>query len=79
MFVKSKLKKACFCTDVLVNKVAFGRGDSSQSIHFEGVNCNGSEARLPECHNGGIGQHDCTHDEDVAIICDVPYQGRPIV
>ena len=56
--------------------MVFGRGDSSQLVHFEGVNCSGSEARLLECNNSGLGQHDCTHDEDVGVICDVPLQGK---
>lgn len=62
--------------EVLINNVAFGDGDLSQVIHFEGAKCNGSEARLVECYNGGLGEHDCTHDEDVGIICDVPFRGR---
>ena len=64
-----------FSSDVLVNSVVFGTGDSSQLIHFEGAHCNGTEARLSDCRNSGFGQHDCSHEEDVGIICDVPFQG----
>ncbi len=47
----------------------FGSGVSSQSIWLDDVSCNGSESQLIDCSHAGIGFHNCTHSEDVRIVC----------
>ena len=44
-------------------------GSGTGRIWLDDVSCRGSETRLTSCSNRGIGVHDCTHTEDVAIYC----------
>jgi len=44
-------------------------GSGTGQIWLDEVNCRGSETRLTSCPNRGIGVHDCSHSEDVAIYC----------
>lgn len=44
-------------------------GSGTGLIWLDDVNCRGSETRLTSCSNRGIGVHDCSHSEDVAIYC----------
>ena len=46
----------------------FGAG--SGPIHYDDVTCNGTEARLADCSNLGIGIHNCGHSEDAGVRCD---------
>ena len=43
--------------------------DSSQPIHLDDVNCNGTETSLLNCSHQGIGRHNCVHSEDAGVIC----------
>ncbi|XP_031649178.1 deleted in malignant brain tumors 1 protein-like [Oncorhynchus kisutch] len=45
----------------------FGKG--SGSILLDNVACMGSEGSLLECNSGGIGNHNCGHDEDASVTC----------
>ncbi|XP_055788798.1 deleted in malignant brain tumors 1 protein-like [Salvelinus fontinalis] len=47
-------------------------GEGSGSILLDDVACMGSEGSLLECSSGGIGNHDCGHDEDASwgTVCD---------
>ena len=47
----------------------FGPGRSSQTIWLDDVACRGSESQLVDCSHAAIGEEDCTHSEDVGIIC----------
>uniref|UniRef100_A0A673ZTU4 Soluble scavenger receptor cysteine-rich domain-containing protein SSC5D n=1 Tax=Salmo trutta TaxID=8032 RepID=A0A673ZTU4_SALTR len=44
-------------------------GEGSSSILLDDVACMGSEGSLLECSSGGIGNHDCGHDEDASVTC----------
>lgn len=46
----------------------FGNGDISEPIYFDNVFCNGDENNLYECSYSL--SHDCTHLEDVGIVCN---------
>ena len=47
----------------------FDPAASSQSIWLADVACNGSESRLIDCSHAGIGIENCSHYEDVGIVC----------
>ena len=38
-------------------------------IWLDDVNCTGIENDITECSHSGWGYHDCSHSEDVAIVC----------
>lgn len=41
-------------------------------IMLDGLRCRGNETSLLQCRNVGINVHDCTHAEDVGIVCITP-------
>uniref|UniRef100_A0A8K9XAH6 Soluble scavenger receptor cysteine-rich domain-containing protein SSC5D n=1 Tax=Oncorhynchus mykiss TaxID=8022 RepID=A0A8K9XAH6_ONCMY len=47
-------------------------GEGSGSILLDDVACMGSEGSLLECNSGGIGNHNCGHDEDASVTYDGP-------
>ncbi len=53
----------------------FGSGASSQNILLDSVACRGSESRLIDCNYDG-NTADCSHSEDVGIVCTNGELGR---
>ena len=47
----------------------YGQGDESTLILLDGVQCNGNEGSIDACSHGDYGRHDCSHSEDVGVIC----------
>ena len=45
----------------------FGRG--SGPIFLDDIRCNGTESRLINCANVGVGVHNCEHSEDAGAVC----------
>ena len=50
-----------------LSQAFFGQGEGN--IRLDEVACTGSEDRLSQCTHGGIGNHDCGHDEDAGVHC----------
>ena len=46
---------------------AFGTGTGP--IHYDDVDCLGTEERLTNCSHNGIGIHNCIHFEDAGVVC----------
>lgn len=46
--------------------------DFSIPIVYDNVVCHGNETRLVDCSHDGVGNHDCSHSEDVTIHCAPP-------
>jgi len=44
-------------------------GSGSGSILLDEVVCSGTETKLFDCRNAGIGHSDCTHSEDAGVRC----------
>ncbi|KAM9853515.1 HHIP-like protein 1 [Aulostomus maculatus] len=59
-----------FTTALAVMKRAgLGEADSSVRIFLDDVECEGGERTLLECKRSRVGKHNCSHGEDVGVIC----------
>ena len=46
-------------------------GSGSGTIWLDDLQCTGEETSLAACRNNGWYDHNCNHDEDVSIMCNV--------
>lgn len=53
----------------VMKRAALGEADSSVSILLDDVQCEGQEKTLLECKRSTVGKHNCSHGEDVGVIC----------
>ena len=58
----------CDCAGaVAVSRAGFGQGTGP--ILLDDVACTGTEPRLWDCTNNGVGVHNCGHSEDAGVRC----------
>ncbi|XP_075771680.1 HHIP-like protein 1 [Pelodiscus sinensis] len=55
----------------VARRAEFGQG-VALPILLDDVQCDGGERTLLECRSAPPGQHDCTHAEDVGVVCGLP-------
>ncbi|KAM3875256.1 HHIP-like protein 1 [Diretmus argenteus] len=54
---------------VVMQRAALGAAKSHVKILLDDVECEGGERSLLQCKRSKIGEHNCSHAEDVGVIC----------
>ncbi|KAG7281941.1 hypothetical protein CRUP_002999 [Coryphaenoides rupestris] len=59
------------CGRVLSAPIGARFGLGQGPIWLDEINCSGHELRLTECGHSGLGAHNCVHQEDAGVVCEV--------
>lgn len=59
-----------FCVGAPVRGVDSDYGSGSGAITLDNVVCSGGESNLLNCQRNPVFEHNCQHQEDVAVICN---------
>ena len=52
-------------------KIEAHYGQGAGNIFMDDMECNGNERSIFECHYSGWGTHNCEHNEDAAVECQL--------
>lgn len=55
----------------IISIAKFGQAKPQQPIWMSNVRCNGTEQHLDQCQHSGWGIHECDHDFDIGVACNV--------
>ena len=50
--------------------------DGTGQIVLDNLLCSGTESRLVDCPNNGLGVHNCVHSEDAGVRCLAPLSSE---
>ena len=50
-------------------RAEFGAGAADVRILLDDVECEGTERSLLDCRHAKVGKNNCSHDEDVGVVC----------
>ena len=68
--IKLRLTKTVLCSFRTTGQQVGSRyGPGTGRIWLDNVKCSGNEQQLFDCGHADFGVSDCTHDEDVSIVC----------
>ena len=65
IYVVVAMTTGAIATDAFLS---FGVGTGP--IFVDDLGCTGAETRLLDCPSSGLGRHDCSHIEDIAVSCN---------
>ncbi len=54
---------------IIITSYSFSQPSSSTRTWLDDIRCSGTESRLIDCPANTIGDENCSHYEDVALIC----------
>nr|XP_015196415.1 PREDICTED: HHIP-like protein 1 [Lepisosteus oculatus] len=60
----------------VAKRAELGQGGAELPILLDDVRCEGTERTLLECPRARTGQHDCSHKEDVGVVCGYDEYGE---
>ncbi|XP_046892529.1 HHIP-like protein 1 [Hypomesus transpacificus] len=53
----------------VAKRAELGEGSSGMRILLDDVECEGTERTLLDCKRAKVGKHNCSHQEDVGVVC----------